>query len=154
MNIRALHRHLDPQNPIRVFARWLRSSLAAERSLPVKEAASVSNSADAFRYILMDIVGGCNAKCPFCITGREDFGKRLRFTPVEDFARALDRLIELGLATPNHSTIGLFNWGEPILHPDLDGIVRAVNARDLYLSISTNASKATHFTVPTNRFLD
>jgi MoaA/NifB/PqqE/SkfB family radical SAM enzyme len=154
MNIHALHRRLDPQNPIRVFGRWLRSSFATNRSSHHENTASVPTAADGFRHILMDIVGGCNAKCPFCVTGREDFGKRLSFTRVEDFARTLDRLIELRLATPNHSVIGLFNWGEPILHPDLDGIVRAINARDLYLSISTNASKATRFTVPTDRFLD
>jgi len=152
MNILALHRSLDPQNPIRVVGRWLRSTFAAKRSS--QQVASVPQPADAFRYILMDIVGGCNAKCPFCVTGREDFGKRLSFTRVEDFARTLDRLMELELAIPNHSVIALFNWGEPILHPDLDGIVRAVNARELYLSISTNASKATRFTVPTDRFVD
>jgi MoaA/NifB/PqqE/SkfB family radical SAM enzyme len=106
----------------------------------------------AFRGVLIDIVGGCNAKCPFCVTGREDFGKRINFISVADFARTLDRLIELEFAVPDVTSIGLHNWGEPILHPDLNGIVTEINSRRLFANISTNASKATRFTVPTNRF--
>jgi MoaA/NifB/PqqE/SkfB family radical SAM enzyme len=105
-----------------------------------------------FREILIDITGGCNAKCPLCVTGRESFGKRISYISVPDFARTLDRLLELGLAEPIHSTVGLHNWGEPIIHPDLDGIVSALNARQLRIAISTNASKRTNFMVPTNGF--
>jgi MoaA/NifB/PqqE/SkfB family radical SAM enzyme len=48
--------------------------------------------------------------------------------------------------------VSLHNWGEPILHPDLNGIVSALNARGLRIAISTNASKKTSFTVPTHGF--
>ena len=105
-----------------------------------------------FPEVLIDIVGGCNAKCPFCTTGREDFGKRITAMSVRDFARTLDRLMELGFAVPGVSSVGLYNWGEPVLHPDLNGIVAELNARKLAITIATNASKAMRFSVPTDGF--
>jgi MoaA/NifB/PqqE/SkfB family radical SAM enzyme len=105
-----------------------------------------------FDAIQFDIVGGCNAKCPLCSTARLTFGQRLQFIPVADFARTLDRILELGLATPGRSLVRLYNWGEPILHPDLNGIVREVGARGLLAGISTNASKRTNFTISTKHF--
>ena len=105
-----------------------------------------------FPEVLIDIVGGCNARCPFCTTGREDFGKRITAMSVGDFARTLDRLIDLGFAVPGVSSVGLYNWGEPVLHPDLNGIVAELNARKLAITIATNASKAMRFTVPTDGF--
>jgi MoaA/NifB/PqqE/SkfB family radical SAM enzyme len=121
---------------------------------PVTESKAPSRPipAGAFPGILIDIIGGCNAKCPFCVTGREDFGKPINSIPVAEFGRTLDRLIALELVVPGWTSVGLHNWGEPILHPDLNGVVREINARDLYANISTNASKATRFTVPTDRF--
>jgi MoaA/NifB/PqqE/SkfB family radical SAM enzyme len=105
-----------------------------------------------FPEILIDIVGGCNAKCPFCTTGREDFGKRITSISVRDFARTLERLMALGFAVPGVSSVGLYNWGEPVLHPDLNGIVAELNARKLAITIATNASRAMRFAVPTDGF--
>ena len=71
---------------------------------------------------------------------------------VADFERTLDRVLELELAVPGRTMIHLHNWGEPSVHPDLDGIVAALNTRHLSIAISTNVSKATAFTVPTDGF--
>lgn len=105
-----------------------------------------------FESVLFDIVRGCNAKCPLCVTGRTTFGQKIQHVAVGDFARAIDRLLELGLATPGFSTVGLFSWGEPILHPDLDGIVSTLADRGLHVSLSTNASRPTSFTTSTAHF--
>lgn len=94
-----------------------------------------------FETVFIDITGGCNAKCPLCVTARETFGKPLNFMSTPEFARALGR-----------SVVRLFNWGEPILHPDLNGIVSELNQRDLRVGISTNASKKTNFHVSTAGF--
>lgn len=98
---------------------------------------------------LFDITGGCNAKCPLCVTARETFGQRLQFISVPDFGRALDRMLELELIGLGGG-IGLQNWGEPIVHPDLNGIFKALSDRSLECGISTNASKATNFHVSTS----
>ncbi len=103
-----------------------------------------------FRYVNFDIVGGCNAKCPFCVTARTSFGQRIQHISVADFARSLDRLLELGLVEPKKTNIGLFSWGEPLLHPKLNAIVQEIYDRGLRVGISTNASKRTAFTGPTS----
>jgi MoaA/NifB/PqqE/SkfB family radical SAM enzyme len=105
-----------------------------------------------FESVLFDIVHGCNAKCPLCVTARTTFGQKIQYISVDDFARAIDRLLELGLATPGFSTVGLFNWGEPILHPDLESIVAVLADKNLYAAISTNASRATNFSTSTKHF--
>lgn len=105
-----------------------------------------------FETVFFDITGGCNAKCPLCVTARETFGKPLHFISVPDFGRVLDRLLTLELARPGYTVVRLFNWGEPIVHPNLNGIVAELNARKLYAGISTNVSKKTNFTVSTSGF--
>lgn len=102
-----------------------------------------------FRYVHFDIVGGCNAKCPYCVTARTTFGQRIQHISVAGFARTLDRLLELNLVTPKKSTIALFNWSEPLLHPNLNAIVQEACDRKLGVGISTNASKRTAFSGPT-----
>ncbi len=103
-----------------------------------------------FRFANFDIVGGCNAKCPFCVTARTSFGQRIQHIAVADFARSLDRLLELDLLAPNELTIELYSWGEPLLHPNLNAIIRELYNRGLRAGISTNASKKTSFTGPTS----
>jgi hypothetical protein len=115
MGIGTLWRLLDPDNVARVMARRMRTAITSYKA-PAKVSAQAPSAAlhipsGAFPGILIDVVGGCNAKCPFCVTGREDFGKRINFISVANFARALDRLIELNFAVPDWTSIGLHNWG-------------------------------------------
>lgn len=104
-----------------------------------------------FTDIYFDIVGGCNAKCPLCVTARTTFGRRIEHISVDRFAAVIDRLHELDLLAPN-ALVGLYNWGEPILHPDLNGIVAVLNERGLRAGISTNGSRKTDFTTSTKNF--
>jgi len=105
-----------------------------------------------FRTVSFDIVGGCNAKCPFCVTARTTFGQRIQHISVPDFARSLDRLLDLNLVEQKKTTIMLFNWGEPMLHPKLNDIVQEAYRRKLRVGISTNGSKKTSFTGTTSHF--
>jgi MoaA/NifB/PqqE/SkfB family radical SAM enzyme len=102
--------------------------------------------------LLFDITGGCNAKCPLCVTARETFGQRINYISVPNFARTLDRLLELELIKPEYTGVGLQNWGEPILHPDLNGISEEIRKRGMFAGISTNASKRTNFIVSTDHW--
>jgi MoaA/NifB/PqqE/SkfB family radical SAM enzyme len=107
-----------------------------------------------FQTINFDIVGGCNAKCPYCVTARTTFGQKIKHISVPDFARTVDRLVELGFADRRKSVVNLFSWGEPILHPDLDGIISALADRGLRVGISTNASRRTKLTTSTKHFVE
>jgi MoaA/NifB/PqqE/SkfB family radical SAM enzyme len=106
---------------------------------------------DVFECVYFDIIGGCNAKCPFCVTARTTFGRKIESISVVTFERVIDRLFALEVIDKS-TVINLFNWGEPILHPDLNGILSVLNQRGLRAGISTNGSKKTNFDVSTRGF--
>lgn len=92
-----------------------------------------------YKTVYFDIVGFCNARCPYCLTG----GRREQYQGViapELFECALTRLQRSG-AIDSGSIISLYNWGEPLLHPGLHEIVGILNKLGLRYAISTNASK-------------
>jgi len=100
--------------------------------------------------IFFEISGICNAKCPWCIT-KSPFveskhpiyqvtPEKARFIPVEIFERAINRLIDIGIIGPT-TCIHLYNWGEPLLHPQFEDILTVLYKKDLAIAISTNASK-------------
>ena len=90
----------------------------------------------ALPYIaILDVMNACNLRCPFCPTGnRRDSGRPLGGMDVSIVRRLLD---ELGdeLVCAN-----LFNWGEPLLHPEIAGMVRMIRRRGIMTSLSTNLS--------------
>jgi MoaA/NifB/PqqE/SkfB family radical SAM enzyme len=108
----------------------------------------------AYSVVCYDITGGCNAKCPLCVTGRVSFGKKISYVSVADFERTIDHLIAEGMIEPGVTVINPYSWGEPLLHPDLDGIVDVLTKRHFGIGFSTNGSKKTNFTVPTGNIVD
>ena len=94
--------------------------------------------------IILEISGHCNAKCPWCYTGRRNrLGMRIpsRFMPPEEFNNVLSRLDAIGLLERRDNLIELFNWGEPLLHPRFSEIVSILNVRGLDYRLSTNGSR-------------
>lgn len=81
----------------------------------------------------------CNTNCQLCPLGQ---GFRPRPTrgliPVERFEAILD-----SIAWHAHS-LGLYNWGEPLLHPRIFDMVRMAESRRLSTHISSNL----HFIKP------
>ena len=75
----------------------------------------------------------CNTNCQLCPLGQ---GFRPRPTrgliPVERFETILD-----DIAWHTHS-LGLYNWGEPLLHPRIFDMVRMAESRRLSTHISSN----------------
>jgi pyruvate-formate lyase-activating enzyme len=97
-----------------------------------------------FRTVYFDIVGTCNARCPYCLIGRHR-ERRGKTVSVGVFGQALARLHEWGLIDAQ-TVVGLYNWGEPFLHPNLSEIVAAVNRQDVRYGLSTNASLVSEIT--------
>jgi len=91
-----------------------------------------------FRNVYLDISGICNAKCPYCLSGRykKSSGK---FIAVEIFDQILEQLVGRKLVD-KQSVLGLYNWGEPFLHPQLGDLVTKINKFELPYIFSTNAS--------------
>jgi len=91
-----------------------------------------------YSLVYFEISGVCNGKCPWCQTAR--LKPRGSFVDPAEFGLALDRLLHLKLIGPA-TVINLFDWGEPFLHPDLNGVLRELSKRQISFGLSTNASR-------------
>jgi len=77
----------------------------------------------------------CNLRCPLCPTGSQTLRLSqdvLSLSAFQDIIRSCG----------SHLTkIMLFNWGEPLLNPDLADMVRFARARGISVAISTNLNR-------------
>jgi len=101
-----------------------------------------------FKTIFYDIIGVCNAKCPYCLSGRF---RQTQGNPVspEQFQETIQTLRHNHILRKN-GVISLYNWGEPFLHPKLPELLDILNQFDCRYAFSTNASNVptidAHFT--------
>ena len=70
----------------------------------------------------------CNLSCAYC----NEFDKHSAPVPIDEMLRRIDRLAELGTTAVHVS------GGEPLLHPDLDQIVRRIRQRGMLAGLLTN----------------
>lgn len=85
----------------------------------------------------VDVVGTCNLRCPSCPVGNMPNDPRPKgFMSVELFREILQKIKK---ETPvENPEIWLFNWGEPLLHPNIKEIVEAIHELGWPVMISTN----------------
>jgi len=86
-------------------------------------------------HMQFEMASTCNLRCPVCPTGRREVK---RGAPVLDpalFERVLD---EVG---PYLLTASLWAWGEPLLHPRLDEILRLAGRYPMTTLLSTNGQR-------------
>jgi len=93
---------------------------------------------EKYRTVIFDIVGYCNARCPYCQSG---IYKKPGKTIIEPklFEKAIDKL-STGIIARD-AIFNLFMWGEPFLHPELDEILTILNNYGYKYCFSTNASR-------------
>ncbi|MBN2144901.1 MAG: hypothetical protein JW774_09785 [Candidatus Aureabacteria bacterium] len=91
-----------------------------------------------FTNTFIDIVGYCNAHCPYCNTSNNKMNKDSILTP-KIFNAILDTLFQNNLID-HKSILHLYNWGEPFLHPQLHDIIHVLNQFDCKYAVSTNGS--------------
>lgn len=59
--------------------------------------------------------------------------------PVELFNSIMEYLFRLSLLDRNqHNIVSLFSWGEPLLHPDINEILRSLKKLDTHACLSSN----------------
>jgi MoaA/NifB/PqqE/SkfB family radical SAM enzyme len=79
----------------------------------------------------------CNLSCTYC----NEFDRISAPVPVDDLRRRIDTLAELGTG------IITLSGGEPLLHPDVDAIVRHIRRRGAIATLITNAYLLTSATI-------
>jgi radical SAM protein with 4Fe4S-binding SPASM domain len=83
----------------------------------------------------IDIVHGCQLRCVGC--PNSGLNPKIRFMPLEDFSRCLGN-VDVSLV----KTLRLFNYGEPLLHPDVPALLEQIPRQRFEVrevEISTNA---------------
>jgi MoaA/NifB/PqqE/SkfB family radical SAM enzyme len=99
-----------------------------------------------FKSCYFEIVGFCNAKCPYCSTGSKNRSKEQNPTSTKSFinpdlfALSLEKLLAAGVID-DATCFQLYNWGEPLLHPELQAITACLCRFNLSYGLSTNASQ-------------
>ena len=92
--------------------------------------------------LFIDIVGGCNLRCPSCPVGNSSS----KDTPHGVMApELLDRICAKAVREFRNPTVYLFNWAEPFLHPRLDEMIRVVKRHGLAVELSSNLNIARNF---------
>src|SRR5947209_15289263 len=76
----------------------------------------------------------CNIDCGYC----NEYDKVSPPVPTDVLRRRIDKLGELG------TSVVAFSGGEPMLHPDLDDLIRHIRARGMMAGLITNG----YFLVP------
>ncbi len=82
--------------------------------------------------VTVDITNICNLKCPLCPTGRKFYGRKPSYNKIKDLETFLDEVGKYLIYA------NLYNWGEPLLHPKIDEIVKLFHSRKIHTSISSN----------------
>ncbi len=84
------------------------------------------------RFIMIELTQGCNLRCPMCRTYRIGYNER-----------ALDRDVFAALADvlfPAAEIVDVRGWGESLLAPDIDDVIRLVGSYEARCRVVTNLS--------------
>ena len=89
----------------------------------------------------VDIVGGCNLRCPSCPVGNSwDVRTPAPYMRPE----LLDRIVRTATSECRRLDFALYNWTEPFLHPKLPEMIGIVRSYGLSCGLSTNLNLINH----------
>jgi radical SAM protein with 4Fe4S-binding SPASM domain len=80
----------------------------------------------------IDPINICNLRCPLCPTGRGVLARPPGRMPLENLKRVVDEI------APYAYRVELYNWGEPLLHPDIFDMIEYVSQRRVSVGLSSN----------------
>lgn len=90
----------------------------------------------------IDISGPCNLRCISCPQGNFPVQGTSGFMAAGTFARVLDKILR---EDPFVGAVSLYNWGEPLLNPQLPEILRIAEEKAVHTAISSNLNIARDF---------
>lgn len=80
----------------------------------------------------IDPINVCNLRCPLCPTGLGVLARPRGRMGVADFSRVVDEI------APYAYRVELYNWGEPLLHPDISAMIEYASQRRITVGLSSN----------------
>ena len=83
----------------------------------------------------IDPINVCNLRCPLCPTGRGVLARPRGRMTLTDLERIIDEI------APYAYRIELYNWGEPLLHPDIFEMIQYVSRRMIMVGLSSNLNR-------------
>jgi MoaA/NifB/PqqE/SkfB family radical SAM enzyme len=84
----------------------------------------------------IDVSGGCNLRCISCPRAtRHELHPPVGFMDAATFELVLDKVLR---EDPFVGNIQLYQWGEPLLNPQLPEMLRIANARGVQCALSSN----------------
>jgi pyruvate-formate lyase-activating enzyme len=84
--------------------------------------------------LILDVVGTCNLRCPSCGVGNTGM---INPTGLMDLG-LFKQLLAKAMREYQLFRVSLYNWAEPLLHPELPEFVRVVKNYGLYCALSSN----------------
>ncbi len=88
-------------------------------------------------YYTIDILSSCNLRCSSCPHSIIDHNVPKGSMTLETFNKVIDKIVA---DTPSISHISLYSWGEPLIHPYINEIVKYIHERDIAVALSSNLS--------------
>ncbi|WP_324293020.1 radical SAM protein [Maridesulfovibrio sp.] len=85
--------------------------------------------------IAFPITSRCNLRCPSCPADELADNQKLRHTPLNTCEKIFSRMVEL---FGTNVSLKLYTFNEPLLHPDILGVLDLVQKNGLTCEISTN----------------
>jgi len=80
----------------------------------------------------IEITNCCNSNCVLCPVGEGYKSRPFGYMSWDRFRRIIDEISQYA------TFIGLYNWGEPLLHPRVYDMIKYVAAHGVHTSVSTN----------------
>jgi pyruvate-formate lyase-activating enzyme len=88
----------------------------------------------------VDISGVCNLRCLSCPRAtRREHAQHEGFMSAQVFAQVLDKIQR---EDPLAGSMQLYQWGEPLLNPQVAEIIRFANSRGMQTAVSSNLNNA------------
>lgn len=92
---------------------------------------------------LIDIVGTCNLRCPSCPVGNYQhnqliMNRKKGFMSFDLFQKIIHKIQADCSQVNENFSISLYNWGEPLIHPNIVEIVEFLHNQNIAFSFSTN----------------
>ena len=124
----------------------LNSALSPKAKLTLLKRLYAYKKHSTGRTVIFDISHVCNGRCYFCQTGfanrnntpcKSQSGKQ--FVEVDFFHKILKHLKEQNFLNDG-TQLHLFNWFEPLLHPEFASIIKTATQENCLIGLSTNAN--------------